>query len=77
MTFQFHLKLFQIKVISQDHSVAPYKVMTLTAGHDLDHLKSSVKGQYLTLECQSQPECPTGWEKETLRSFLALTVCES
>ena len=64
-------------MISQDHSVAPHKAITLTAGHDLDHLKSKVKGQYLTTECQSQPECPNGWEKEPLRSSLALTVCES
>ena len=52
MTFHFHLKLYQIKVISQDHCVVPYKAVTLTAGHDLGQLK--VKGQGLTLKCQSQ-----------------------
>ena len=57
MTFHFHLKLFQIKEISQDHCVVPYKAVTLTAGHDLGHLKLKVKGQCLTLECQSQSEC--------------------
>ena len=68
MTFHFHLKLFQIKVISQDHYVVPSKAVTLTAGHDLGHLKLKVKGQCLTLEFQSQSECQTGWEKENLKS---------
>ena len=40
-------------MISQDHCVAPYKAVTLTAGH----LKLKVKGQGLTLKCQSQSEC--------------------
>ena len=56
-----HLKLYQIKVISQDHCVVPYKAVTLTASH----LK--LKGLCLTLECQSQSECQTGWEKESLK----------
>ena len=43
MTFHFHLKLYQIKVISQDHCVVPYKAVTLTAGH----LNLKVKGQGL------------------------------
>ena len=68
MTFLFHLKLFQIKVISQDHCVVPFKAVTVTAGHDLGHLKLKVKGQGLTLKCQSQSECQTDWEKETLKS---------
>ena len=68
MTFHYHLKLFQIKVISQDHYVVPYKAVTLIAGHDLDHKKFKAKGQGLTLECQSQSECQTGWEKENLKS---------
>ena len=50
MTFHFHLKLYQIKVISQDHCVVPYKAVTFTDGH----LKLKVKGQGLTLKCQSQ-----------------------
>ena len=53
MTFHFHLKLYQIKVISQDHGVVPYKAVTLTAGYDLGHLKLKVKGQCLTLKCLS------------------------
>ena len=65
MTFHYHLKLFQIKVISQDHYVVPYKAVTLTAGHS----KLKVKGQGLTLKCQSQSECQTGWEKENLKSL--------
>ena len=60
MTFHFHLKLYQIKVISQDHYVVPYKAVTLTAGHDLGQLKLKVKGQGLTFKCQSQSECQTG-----------------
>ena len=64
MTFHFHLKLYQIKVISQDHFVVPYKAVTLTAGH----LKLKVKGQCLTLKCRNQSECQTGWEKENLKS---------
>ena len=67
MTFHFHLKLFQIEVISQDHCVVPDKAVTLKAGHDLGHLKLKVKGQCLTLKCQSQSECQTGWEKENLK----------
>ena len=51
-------------MISQDHCVVPYKAVTLTAGH----LKLKVKGQGLTLKCQSQSECQTGWEKENLKS---------
>ena len=64
MTFHFHLKLFQIKVISQDHCVVAYKAVTLTAGR----LKLKMKGQGLTLKIQSQSECQTGWEKENLKS---------
>ena len=60
MTFHFHLKLYQIKVISQDHYVVPYKAVTLTAGHDLGNSKLKVKGQCLTLGCQSQSKCQTG-----------------
>ena len=52
MTFHYHLKLFQMKVISQDHCVVPYKAVTLTPGHDLGHFKLKVKGQGLTLKCQ-------------------------
>ena len=55
-------------MISQDHYVVPYKAVTLTAGHDLGHLKFKVKGQCLTLKCQSQSECQTGGEKENLKS---------
>ena len=44
MTFHFHPKLFQIKVISQFHCVVPDKAVTLTAGHDRGHLKLKVKG---------------------------------
>ena len=68
MTFHFHLKLYQIKVISQDHCVVPYKAVTLTAGHDLGHSKLKVKGHCLTLKCQSQSKCQTGWEKKNLKS---------
>ena len=50
MTFHFHLKLYEIKVISQDHYVVPYKAVVLTAGHELGHLKLKVKGLGLTLE---------------------------
>ena len=64
MTFHFHLKLFQIKVISQDHCVVPYKAVTLTAGY----LELKVKGQGLTLKRQSQSKCQTGWGKENLKS---------
>ena len=64
MTFHFQLKLNQIKVIPQDHCVVPYKAVTLTA----DLLKLQVKGQGLTLKCQSQTECQTCWEKEILKS---------
>ena len=49
MTFHFHLKLYQIKVISQDHCVVPYKAVTLTAGHDCGHLKLELKGQGFNL----------------------------
>ena len=48
MTLHFHLKLFQLKAISQDHYVVPYKAVTLTAGHDIGHLKLKVNGQGLT-----------------------------
>ena len=68
MTFHFHLKLYQINVIFQDHCAVPYKAVTLTAGHNLDHLKLKVKGQCLTLKCQSQSECQTGCGKENLKS---------
>ena len=68
MTFRFHLKPFQIKVISHDHYVVPYKAVTLTAGLALGHLKLKVKGQNLTLECHSQSECQTGLEKEMVKS---------
>ena len=34
VTFPFHLKLFQVKVISKDHCVVPYKAVTLTSGHE-------------------------------------------
>ena len=37
MTFHFHLKLYQIKLISQDQYVVPNKAVTLIAGHDLGH----------------------------------------
>ena len=40
MTFHFHLKLFQIKVISQDHYVVPYKAVTLIAGHEIEGERS-------------------------------------
>ena len=75
MTFHFHLKLYQIKVISSDHCAVSYKAVTLTAGH----LKLKVKGQCLTLECQSQSECQTGWEKENLKSHpkrIDLSKCQ-
>ena len=68
MTFHLHLKLFQIKVRSQDHCVGPYKAVTLTADRNLGHLKVMVKGQCLTLKCQSVSECQTGWVKENLKS---------
>ena len=45
MPFHYHLKLYQIKVISQDHCVVPYKAVTLTP----HHLKLKVKG-HLDLE---------------------------
>ena len=45
MTFHCHLNLFQIKVISQDHCVVPYKVVISKSDHDLGHLKLKVKGQ--------------------------------
>ena len=64
MSFHYHLKLYQIKVISKDHCVVPYKAVTLTAGH----LELKVKGQGLTLKRQSQSECRTGWGKENLKS---------
>ena len=73
MTFHFHLKLYQINTRSQDHCVVPYKVVTLTAAHDLGHLKLKVKGQGLTLKCQSQSECQTGWKKENFKSHLYRT----
>ena len=50
-------------VISHDHCVVPYKAVTLTVGQDPGHLKLKVKGQGLTLMCQSQSECQTGWRK--------------
>ena len=68
MTFHFHLKLYQVKMISQDRYVVPYKSVALTASHDLGQLKLKVKGRGLTLKCQSQSECQTGWEKENLKS---------
>ena len=68
MTFHFHLKLYQIKTMSQDHCIVLYKAVTLTAGHDLGHLKVKVIGQCLTLEGQSQSECQTCWKKENLKS---------
>ena len=68
MTFHCHLNLMQIKTRSQDHCVVPYKVVISKSGPNLDHLKLKVKGQCLTLECQSQSECQTGWEKENLKS---------
>ena len=64
MTFNFHLKLYRIKRLSQDHCDVPYKAVTLTAGH----LKLKVKGQRLTLKRQSQSECQTGFEKENMKS---------
>ena len=48
MTFHLYLKLFQIKVISQDQCVVPLKAVTLIAGLDLCHLKLKLKGQCLT-----------------------------
>ena len=68
MTFHFHIKIYQIKTILHDHCVVPYKAVTLTAGHDLGHLNLKVKGQCLTMKCQNQSECLTGWEKENLKS---------
>ena len=64
MTFRFHLKLSQIKAISQNHCVVPYKAVTVTAGHDLGHLKLKVKGQYLTLEYQVSMNVSTTGKRE-------------
>ena len=68
MTFYFHLKLFQIKMRSQDQCVVLDKAVTLIAGHALGHLKLKVKGQCLALKCQSQSKCQPGWGKENRKT---------
>ena len=68
MTFYFHLKLFQIKMRSQDQCVVLDKAVTLTAGHALSHLKLKVKGKCLTLKCQIQSKCQPGWEKDNWKT---------